>query len=128
MLQAECVCGSCGLVNSVNNLNVKRKDVYNENKDMFRITYYKCRGCNKVNIVQVDDITTISWFRELKSLIMKASLKRSKNETISPKDIRKKDKLTKRLKRAREQLKERYKKEKHYDEQGNEVFTDAFLF
>jgi phage FluMu protein Com len=126
-VRTERVCEKCGEANELTNETVKRKDVHTEDGEQIRLIYYKCKRCKELNVVQIDDAATIKDYRELKDLIVKAARKRLKNETVSPKWIKKKDKLNKRINKRREDLKEIHNCKKILDENGK-VFVECLTF
>ena len=71
--------------------------------------------------VQVDDADTLNTFRELKKLMTKVIKKKIKGETVSPKDIRKRDKLTKELREKRASLNEECNCKVFYNDSGDIV-------
>ena len=118
------ICNKCGEINTINELNLKRKNVYDEFGKYYRIIYYKCKRCNEVNVVQIDDYETMKVFKKFKDLTIKVAKKNIKNETISPKDIKKKDKLIKDLSVRRTELEAVTNGIKLYDENKN-IFIEC---
>lgn len=117
------ICDSCGFVNTVNGNSIKKLDVKTESGDYLRLMYYKCESCKKKVVVQVDNMETRKIFGDYRNLIAKCAVKRQKGETISPKDIRKKDKWEKDLKKIRDGLVSKYRGEKVIKENG-EIFLE----
>lgn len=109
------VCGKCGKVNQLNAATLKHADVHND-VGYVRLTYYKCVECGEKIVVQIDDIVSRQIFADLKNLTIKCAKKNAKHETISPKDIKRKDKLTKKLRERRAELETIYKHTDLYDE------------
>lgn len=115
-MEVKRICKKCGEVNTIDSSNLIRKNVFDEDGKSYQIMYYDCKRCNERAVVQIDDAESLMIFRDLKKLINKAMKKRIKRETISPKDVKKKDKLMKRLKDKRNILNEICKGKKLIDE------------
>lgn len=103
-MEIKMVCNKCGEINIVNNGNLIRSDVYDEDGTYYKVMYFDCKRCNERIVLQLDNMETLNIFRKLKELTIKVARKKIKGETISPKDIRKKDKWMKQLKEKREEL------------------------
>lgn len=117
-MEVKRVCNKCGEVNSLDSKSLLKKDVYDEDKKHHVILYFECVRCKEVEVVQIDDNESIQTFKEIKALFIKAMRKRLKKETVSPKEVKKKDRLTKRLNEKRKLLNEVSKGKTFYDENG----------
>lgn len=126
-MKTENACKRCGCINTLDSSNLIRKDVYTAGKKYYKVTYFKCKQCKDINVVQVDDVETINLYRDFKKLLVKVMKKRVKNETVSPKDVKKKDKYMKMLRAKREVLREAVDGLSLYDENGN-VFVNTLTF
>lgn len=116
------VCRRCGEINEIDSSNLIRKDVYDENGAYYKVMYYDCKRCGERDAVQIDNMETLKMFSELKNLIIKVQKKKIKGETVSPKDIKKKDKLMKKLKEKRSELQKYCNGKKIYDENKKIIF------
>lgn len=110
------VCRKCGEINEVDSSNLIRKDVYDEHGTYYKIMYCDCKRCKERDVVQIDSMETLEMFRKLKSLTIKVARKKIKGETVSPKDVNKKDRWMKELRRKREELNELCSGKKLFDE------------
>lgn len=121
------VCRKCGEVNEVDSSNLIRMDVYDEEGTYYKIMYCDCKRCKERDVVQIDSAETLEMFRKLKSLTIKVARKNMKGETVSPKDIRKKDRWMKELRRKREDLNELCSGKKIFDE-NKKVVVEQLTF
>ena len=126
-MKVQRVCRKCGEVNEVDSGNLIRMDVYDEEGVYYKIMYCDCKRCGERDVVQIDNIETLEVFRKLKSLTIKVATKNMKCETISPKDIRKKDKWMKELRKKREDLNELCSGKKLFDE-NKKVVVEQLTF
>lgn len=121
------VCRRCGEINEIDSSNLIRQDVYDENGTYYKVMYYDCKRCGERDAVQIDSAETLKMFRELKSLTIKVARKNVKGETISPKDIRKKDRMMKLLREKRMELEEVCNGKKLFDE-NKKVVVEQLTF
>lgn len=121
------ICRKCGEVNEIDSSNLIRADVYDEDGTYYKIMYCDCKRCGERDVVQIDNIETLETFRKLKKLILKVARKNSKREMVSPKDIRKKDKWMKELRKKREVLNELCNGKKLFDE-NKKVVVEQLTF
>lgn len=121
------VCRKCGEVNEVGSDNLIRADVYDEDGTYYKIMYCDCKRCGERDVVQIDSMETMEMFRKLKKLILKVARKNTKGETVSPKDIKKKDKWMKELREKREVLNEVCNGKKLFDE-NKKVVVEQLTF
>ena len=126
-LKVQRVCRKCGEVNEVDSSNLIRMDVYDEEGTYYKIMYCDCKRCRERDVVQIDNVETLEMFRKLKSLTIKVARKNMKGETVSPKDIRKKDKWMKELRKKREDLNELCSGKKLFDE-NKKVVVEQLTF
>ena len=126
-MKVQRVCRKCGEVNEVDSGNLIRMDVYDEQGTYYKIMYCDCKRCKERDVVQIDSTDTLEMFRKLKSLTIKVARKNMKGETVSPKDIRKKDKWMKELRRKREDLNELCSGKKLFDE-NKKVVVEQLTF
>lgn len=126
-MKVQRVCKKCGEVNEVDSSNLIRMDVYDEEGVYYKIMYCDCKRCGERDVVQIDNIETLEMFRKLKSLTIKVARKNMKGETISPKDIRKKYRWMKELRRKREELEELCNGKKLFDE-NKKVVVEQLTF
>ena len=126
-MKVQRVCRKCGEVNEVDSSNLIRKDVYDEEGTYYKIMYCDCKRCGERDVVQIDSIETLEMFRKLKSLTIKVARKSMKGETVSPKDVRKKDKWMKELRKKREDLNELCSGKKLFDE-NKKVVVEQLTF
>lgn len=121
------ICRKCGEVNEVSSDNLIRADVYDEDGTYYKIMYCDCKRCGERDVVQIDSMETLEMFRKLKKLILKVARKNTKGETVSPKDIKKKDKWMKELREKREVLNEVCNGKKLFDE-NKKVVVEQLTF
>lgn len=121
------VCRKCGEVNEVDSSNLIRADVYDEEGTYYKIMYCDCKRCGERDVVQIDNTETLGMFRKLKDLTIKVARKNVKGETVSPKDVCKKDKWMKELRRKREDLNELCSGKKLFDE-NKKVVVEQLTF
>ena len=126
-MKVQRVCRKCGEVNEVDSSNLIRKDVYDEEGTYYKIMYCDCKRCKERDVVQIDNVETLEMFRKLKSLTIKVARKSMKGETVSPKDVRKKDKWMKELRKKREDLNELCSGKKLFDE-NKKVVVEQLTF
>lgn len=124
-MEVKNICNKCGEVNILDSSRLIKELVHDEYGNYYYIMYYKCKRCNEVEVVQIDTTYTKELYRKLKDLIVKCAKKNLNHETISPKDIKKKDKLMKKVQKEREVLKELCKGKNFYNE--NEKFIVKYL-
>lgn len=117
-MEVDRICEKCGKVNMLSATTLKHADVYTEEKQYLRLTYYVCVECKERIVVQVDDMKTREIFGKLKRLTIKCAAKNVKHETISPKDIRKKDRYVKQLRSMRAVLERENAGKKLYEDGG----------
>lgn len=118
-VRTERVCGKCGEVNILTNKNVIQRDLYTVNDDFVRVTYYRCKGCGGINVVQLDSMQTIHLLRDFKRLLVKVAKKRQNGETATKKEVRDKNKLIESLRLKREYLKQEFDGLTLYDKDKN---------
>lgn len=121
------VCKKCGEVNEIGASNLIRKDVHDEYGNYYKVMYYDCVRCGTRDFVQIDDKNTLEDYKRLKKLIIKVARKQMKGETVSPKDVKKKDKLMAEIRTARENLKETCSGKKYFDE-NEKIITECLTF
>ena len=126
-MKVQRVCRRCGEVNEIDSSNLIRTDVYDEQGTYYKIMYCDCKRCGERDVVQIDSAETLEMFRKLKNLTIKVARKNMKGETISPKDVRKKDRWTKELRRKREDLNELCSGKKLFDE-NKKVVVEQLTF
>ena len=126
-MKVQRVCRKCGEVNEVDSSNLIRKDVYDEEETYYKIMYCDCKRCKERDVVQIDSTETLEMFRKLKSLTIKVARKNMKGETVSQKDIRKKDKWMKELRKKREDLNKLCSGKKLFDE-NKKVVVEQLTF
>lgn len=126
-MKVQRVCRKCGEVNEIDSSNLIRADVYDEEGTYYKIMYCDCKRCGERDVVQIDNTETLGMFRKLKDLTIKAARKNVKSETVSPKDVRKKDKWMKELRRKREDLNELCSGKKLFDE-NKKVVVEQLTF
>ena len=126
-MKVQRVCRKCGEVNEIDSSNLIRADVYDEGGTYYKIMYCDCKRCGERDVVQIDNTETLGMFRKLKDLTIKVARKNVKGETVSLKDIRKKDRWTKELRRKREDLNELCSGKKLFDE-NKKVVVEQLTF
>jgi len=127
-MEVKRVCNKCGEVNSLDSKSLLKKDVYDEDKKHHVILYFECVRCKEVEVVQIDDNESIQTFKEIKALFVKAIRKRLKKETVSPREVKKKDRLTKKLNEKRKLLNEVSKGKTFYDENGKIFIKELTMY
>lgn len=127
-MEVKRVCNKCGEVNSLDSKSLLKKDVYDEDKKHHVILYFECVRCKEVEVVQIDDNESIQTFKEIKALFIKAMRKRLKKETVSPREAKKKDRLTKKLNEKRKLLNEVSKGKTFYDENGKIFIKELTMY
>lgn len=126
-MKVQRVCRKCGEVNEIDSSNLIRADVYDEEGTYYKIMYCDCKRCGERDVVQIDNTETLGMFRKLKDLTIKVARNNVKGETVSPKDVRKKDKWMKELRRKREDLNELCSGKKLFDE-NKKVVVEQLTF
>ena len=126
-MKVQRVCRKCGEVNEIDSSNLIRADVYDEEGTYYKIMYCDCKRCGERDVVQIDNTETLGMFRKLKDLTIKVARKNVNGETVSPKDVRKKDKWMKELRRKREDLNELCSGKKLFDE-NKKVVVEQLTF
>lgn len=126
-MEVQRVCGKCGEVNMIDSSNLVREDVYDEEGTYYKIMFCDCKRCKERDVVQIDSMETLILFRKLKKLILKVAEKNRKGETVSPKDVKKKDELMKELREKREELKDVCNGKKLYDK-DKKVVVEQLTF
>lgn len=126
-MKVQRVCRKCGEVNEVDSGNLIRMDVYDEEGTYYKIMYCDCKRCGERDVVQIDSTETLEMFRKLKDLTIKVARKNVNGETVSPKDVRKKDKWMKELRKKREDLNELCSGKKLFDE-NKKVVVEQLTF
>ena len=127
-MEVKRVCNKCGEVNSLDSKSLLKKDVYDKDKKHHVILYFECVRCKEVEVVQIDDNESIQTFKEIKALFVKAMRKRLKKETVSPREVKKKDRLTKKLNEKRKLLNEVSKGKTFYDENGKIFIKELTMY
>lgn len=127
-MEVKRVCNKCGEVNSLDSKSLLKKDVYDEDKKHHVILYFECVRCKEVEVVQIDDNESIQTFKEIKALFIKAMRKRLKKETVSPREVKKKDRLIKKLNEKRKLLNEVSKGKTFYDENGKIFIKELTMY
>lgn len=126
-MKVQRVCRKCGEVNEIDSSNLIRADVYDEEGTYYKIMYCDCKRCGERDVVQIDNTETLGMFRKLKDLIIKVARKNVKGETVSPRDVHKKDKWMKDLRKKREDLNELCSGKKLFDE-NKKVVVEQLTF
>ena len=126
-MKVDNICSKCGEVNTLESDLLFRKHVYDEEGKHYIIIYYVCKRCNEINVVQIDDNETAEIYKKLKNLIVSVMKKQIKKQTVSPREQAKKDKLMKKLRQKREELKELSAGKKYFDE-NKEIFIECLTF
>ena len=126
-MKVQRVCRKCGEINEVDSSNLIRMDVYDEEGTYYKIMYCDCKRCGERDVVQIDSTETLEMFRKLKSLTIKVARKNMKGETVSQKDVRKKDRWMNELRRKREDLNELCSGKKLFDE-NKKVVVEQLTF
>lgn len=126
-MKVQRVCRKCGEVNEIDSSNLIRADVYDEEETYYKIMYCDCKRCGERDVVQIDNTETLGMFRKLKDLTIKVARKNVKGETVSPMDVRKKDKWMKDLRKKREDLNELCSGKKLFDE-NKKVVVEQLTF
>ena len=126
-MEVKRVCRKCGEVNEIDSSNLIRADAYDEEGTYYKIMYCDCKRCGERDVVQIDNTETLGMFRKLKDLTIKVARKNMKGKTVSPRDIRKKDKWMKELRKKREDLNELCSGKKLFDE-NKKVVVEQLTF
>lgn len=126
-MKVQRVCRKCGEVNEIESSNLIRADVYDEEGTYYKIMYCDCKRCGERDVVQIDNTETLGMFRKLKELTIKVARKNVKGETVSPRDVHKKDKWMKDLRKKREDLNELCSGKKLFDE-NKKVVVEQLTF
>ena len=126
-MEVKRVCKKCGKTNIVDGVNLMKGEVYDDDGTFYKIMFVVCNRCFEKDVVQIDDVETLRMFRELKKLTIKTARKNLKGETISPKDIKKKDRLTKSLRKKRAELQKLCCGKKLYNE-NKKVIIERLTF
>lgn len=126
-MKVQRVCRKCGEVNEIDSSNLIRADVYDEEGTYYKIMYCDCKRCGERDVVQIDNTETLGMFRKLKDLTIKVARKNVNGETVSPRDVRKKDKWMKDLRKKREDLNELCSGKKLFDE-NKKVVVEQLTF
>lgn len=126
-MKVQRVCRKCGEVKEIDSSNLIRADVYDEEGTYYKIMYCDCKRCGERDVVQIDNTETLGMFRKLKDLTIKVARKNVKGETVSPRDVHKKDKWMKDLRKKREDLNELCSGKKLFDE-NKKVVVEQLTF
>nr|DAP60048.1 MAG TPA: hypothetical protein [Caudoviricetes sp.] len=126
-MEIQRVCKKCGEVNEIDSSNLVRKDVHDEYGNYYKLMYCDCVRCGTRDFVQIDDKNTLEEFKRLKKLIIKVARKNINGQTISQKDIKKKDKMMKQIREDREKLKEICAGKKYFDE-NEKIIAECLTF
>ena len=126
-MKVQRVCRRCGEVKEIDSSNLIRADVYDEEGTYYKIMYCDCKRCGERDVVQIDNTETLGMFRKLKDLTIKVARKNVKGETVSPRDVHKKDKWMKDLRKKREDLNELCSGKKLFDE-NKKVVVEQLTF
>lgn len=126
-MEVKRVCNKCGKTNMIDSTNLTKMEVYDDEGTFYKIMFIVCQNCFEKDVVQIDDVETLRMFRELKKITIKTARKNLKGETISPKDIKKKDKLTKSLRKKRAELQKLCYGKKLYNE-NKKVIVERLTF
>lgn len=114
MFEMKAVCERCGKSIEVNPQTVEKEDVQClENGEWLQIITYECKECNRVHIVQIDNMDTKNLLRELTKLMARAAKKKNSHKDMSKKEITKITKIRTDLAEKRLLLKQTYQG-KHY--------------
>lgn len=100
-MEIERICVKCGKPNTLTSETLKEMEVWTEEDKQYKLTYYQCTECHEKVIVQVDNKKTMEELKQLKLLIVDTAKKKMEGKTISPKRVKKKDKLFKSLTKER---------------------------
>ena len=126
-MEVKNACTKCGCINTIDIHSLLRKDITDKDGNHYLVLYFKCEQCKEINVVQIDNNETRQLYRTVKSLLIKGMKKRVKHETMSPKDVKKKDKYTKTLSKMREELKQHTEGKTMYNDDGS-VFVESLSF
>lgn len=126
-MEIQRVCKKCGEVNEIDSSNLIRKDVHDEYGNYYKLMYCDCVRCHTRDFVQIDDKNTLEEFKRLKKLIIKVARRNINGQTISQKDIKKKDKMMKQIREDREKLKEICAGKKYFDE-NEKIIAECLTF
>lgn len=126
-MEIQRVCKKCGEVNEIDSSNLIRKYVHDEYGNYYKLMYCDCVRCHTRDFVQIDDKNTLEEFKRLKKLIIKVARKNINGQTISQKDIKKKDKMMKQIREDREKLKEICAGKKYFDE-NEKIIAECLTF
>lgn len=103
------ICNRCGEINELDNMNLKRALVTCvQTGDEVILTYYVCKRCSTIKVLQIDDKVTTRTFTELKKLITRTAKKKLKGKPISQDADEKKNKLIGIMDKRRVDLIEKY--------------------
>lgn len=107
--QVKNICDKCGEVNELDNINLKRALVtcVQTGEDAI-LTYYICKRCSTLKVLQIDDSVTTKTFTELKKLITRTAKKKLKGKPIPLDADEKKDKLIGMMDKRRADLMEKF--------------------
>lgn len=126
-MEVQRICLKCGEVNTITPETLKEKYVFDENNKRHLIKYFECERCKEVNVLQIDDESTLKIFYKLRALTMKVIKKHEKHETITKDEVNNKDKYMKKLRAKRSELNELSRGKKFYDIMGN-IFIESLTF
>lgn len=103
-------CNNCEFVNLVGKEELKEKEVFlfniaTKEKKYFKILYYVCSNCGRINIVQADTIESEKLLIQIKDITLNLFKKKFKEDSTDRKANAKREKLDKRLKKLRERNK-----------------------
>lgn len=121
------VCGRCGELNVINAGNIKEIDLKDAGGRYFKLTYVFCKRCKEIMPLQIDDVETIEIYKKLKRHIVKVAKKQMRHEDVTKEDIKKKDRLTEKLKEKRLILKNGVSGKEFYLLDG-EIFINPLTF
>ena len=97
-------CEKCEKVETIESEDVKQMEVYDEERNSYRLTYYTCSKCKHINPLQIDSPATVAISGSINALLMSVMKKRENGVLPSEKSKRRYEKLNKQLDRKRKNI------------------------
>ena len=106
--------------------HVTHKKEFNVNGKSIFLTYYDCQSCGRRHYVQIDDVTSLSRLKEVKSMFIKLSVAKKKGKEIPQKQSAKFKKARQYLSDYRMNLMKEYTGKLIHDNETDSDFVLRF--
>lgn len=123
-METERICKKCGKVVVVNALNINQRMFRTEEKKLIQVTFCKCENCENINVLQLDDESTMQDLRKLGTLIVRRAKNRGRYSRNLEADKAEGEKLNRRIEDRRKALTEAYRGKK-LTERGGKIIIKS---